>query len=1126
MVTAAQQQDGDRPKPRHVLLHKPRGVLTAKKRLASNPSLPTVTELLVAGGLPAAAEASPVGRLDVESEGLLLLTDDGWLNHCMTHPSHACRKVYLAVARGGGRPGYRRRLRSGWCERLVSEGVIIRPSDASPYRAQPAAMTVMTYVEADAALGGGLGRCLNELLTVAGEGESKGESEGVVGEGGEGCEGAVGGEERDGVTGVGGGRECEGVGAAEVAAAAAELDFVCVTMTEGKKHEVRHLLRHGGFATLRLVRTAHGPISDPALLAQPPGSFRHLTPAEVEQLGQLGGMSEDMRADVRRRADPRADRADRADHASPSAATSAAGAARPGTALAVVPRGFGALYARVLHAGAPPPPLRLPCGRLCEGGVIEGVGHGGEAGVDLVVVGEPSVLEGAASYAASTCGGVPLIGMMALVAISERDLGAVTHATHHSEEWTGALNLVRAWRGPLPAQGVFFRGTALRDTSGIGDAPRSNDIAAAAAAGAYRRHGWTADMRYFDIEVCALWLPSSVLVALPLTPGWIASGKTFFPLETIPTETTKTRAGGGGGAHDEQRLRSSASYGLLLAAAIQPRELVLDPMAGSGAIPAEAASRFDAGFALCGDMTRSAAYKCGRVARACARGRVAACRWDVATLPLRMGCIDVIVTDFPWGKRSKAGPALLLDALAEFGRVLATGGRAVVLLTRAAAGRVLHGKPACLRLESTLHVVVAAAPMAVITLRKVAVADADADADDRRGDHGDGSSFGALSSGVCCAVRVDAALSCLPLSELLLRVWPRHVTSQSAAKRVVRHGRVCVASEPTSQIFWRSCVPLGERIVLRPLSAQRMQTVADAVAFASSLRDELTLLWEDAQWLCLVKPAGLPALHGRRSLANAVRGMQLAREQAAEETWTVAYDGEWRVGGAWLVTKGVVGALSLLDGDQVAALRWRCILKGRHTTASLAPLATAPVALQPDVLRVQESVRYGAVTEVAFSLPATTIDTWRLTAAEIGIEIVGGTGRRPRTVQDGPRAACIWVSSVHVGDAGRTGSASSVPPPPRFDKLFEMEALCVHRLAEEQRARERTASLAAGGAGGGELAPVAGMLSADRAAELVRDLLLEELIEEGEGEAGGEADGEEESDGGSDGGSDDQAACE
>eukprot|EP00966_Prymnesium_polylepis_P314208 7261002-Prymnesium_polylepis.1 len=142
-----------------------------------------------------------------------------------------------------------------------------------------------------------------------------------------------------------------------------------------------------------------------------------------------------------------------------------------------------------------------------------------------------------------------------------------------------------------------------------------------------------------------------------------------------------------------------------------------------------------------------------------------------------------------------------------------------------------------------------------------------------------------------------------------------------------------------------------------------MQTVADAVAFASSLRDELTLLWEDAQWLCLVKPAGLPALHGRRSLANAVRGMQLAREQAAEETWTVAYDGEWRVGGAWLVTKGVVGALSLLDGDQVAALRWRCILKGRHTTASLAPLATAPVALQPDVLRVQESVRYGAVTE-------------------------------------------------------------------------------------------------------------------------------------------------------------------
>ena len=116
----------------HVLFHKPRGVLTAKQRDASNLALPTVTEVLITGGLAAAAELSPVGRLDAESEGLLLLTDDGWLNHCMTHPSYGCRKTYLAVGRGQGQPGRRRRMRPGWCKKLVDEGVLLRPSGCSP----------------------------------------------------------------------------------------------------------------------------------------------------------------------------------------------------------------------------------------------------------------------------------------------------------------------------------------------------------------------------------------------------------------------------------------------------------------------------------------------------------------------------------------------------------------------------------------------------------------------------------------------------------------------------------------------------------------------------------------------------------------------------------------------------------------------------------------------------------------------------------------------------------------------------------------------------------------------------------------------------------------------------------
>ena len=142
-------------------------------------------------------------------------------------------------------------------------------------------------------------------------------------------------------------------------------------------------------------------------------------------------------------------------------------------------------------------------------------------------------------------------------------------ATHHSDGWGGALQLRSQWRAPLPTAAaadaadsdggrvvVRFRGTALRDASSNGhggggghggDAPpRSAQIAAAVAAGAQRRHGWAAEMVGFDLEVCALWLPACVVVALPLTPGWVASNpKRFFPAE---------QPGGRGTGADETQL--------------------------------------------------------------------------------------------------------------------------------------------------------------------------------------------------------------------------------------------------------------------------------------------------------------------------------------------------------------------------------------------------------------------------------------------------------------------------------------------------------------------------------------------------------------------------------------------
>lgn len=88
--------DGERvnthPDLVYVMLNKPRGVVTT----ADDPQdRPTVLELV---GLP--QRLFPVGRLDLDTEGLLLLTNDGALAHALTHPSFEVPRVYLALVTG------------------------------------------------------------------------------------------------------------------------------------------------------------------------------------------------------------------------------------------------------------------------------------------------------------------------------------------------------------------------------------------------------------------------------------------------------------------------------------------------------------------------------------------------------------------------------------------------------------------------------------------------------------------------------------------------------------------------------------------------------------------------------------------------------------------------------------------------------------------------------------------------------------------------------------------------------------------------------------------------------------------------------------------------------------------
>jgi 23S rRNA pseudouridine2605 synthase len=80
---------------RYILLYKPRGYITTR----SDPQRrPTVIDLLNKGGVR--EYVYPVGRLDYESEGLLLLTNDGELAATLTHPSHEVAREYEARVRG------------------------------------------------------------------------------------------------------------------------------------------------------------------------------------------------------------------------------------------------------------------------------------------------------------------------------------------------------------------------------------------------------------------------------------------------------------------------------------------------------------------------------------------------------------------------------------------------------------------------------------------------------------------------------------------------------------------------------------------------------------------------------------------------------------------------------------------------------------------------------------------------------------------------------------------------------------------------------------------------------------------------------------------------------------------
>jgi pseudouridine synthase len=94
-----------RPDLAYYLVYKPAGVVST----AADPQgRPVVVDLA-----PGSTRVYPVGRLDADSEGLILLTNDGDLANLVTHPRHGIPKTYLARVRGVPAPNALRRLTAG-----------------------------------------------------------------------------------------------------------------------------------------------------------------------------------------------------------------------------------------------------------------------------------------------------------------------------------------------------------------------------------------------------------------------------------------------------------------------------------------------------------------------------------------------------------------------------------------------------------------------------------------------------------------------------------------------------------------------------------------------------------------------------------------------------------------------------------------------------------------------------------------------------------------------------------------------------------------------------------------------------------------------------------------------------
>lgn len=183
------------------------------------------------------------------------------------------------------------------------------------------------------------------------------------------------------------------------------------------------------------------------------------------------------------------------------------------------------------------------------------------------------------------------------------------------------------------------------------------------------KFGWPIKMKDYDLEVMVNFSENHLYVGLTLTP--IALDRR----NIISTGFTT--------------LRAATCYALLRVAKIQTGDIVIDPMAGSGAIPVECCAAWGdewCAYTIAGELKDSPLEKCrSNLGGLSGKPPYDMMQLNVTSMPFRQNSVDVFVSDLPFGRRhgsKKLNKTLYPALLREMARVAHQGLARAVLLTR------------------------------------------------------------------------------------------------------------------------------------------------------------------------------------------------------------------------------------------------------------------------------------------------------------------------------------------------------------------------------------------------------------------------------------------------------------